>query len=173
MPTSNFQPIRLLDPDHCYKFTYLMANSADPDQLASEEANWSGSTHLQRQGISRFSRTRVKISIPTRMRENIPSDMWAQLRFKSVHTLVFMKIFCILGYPKCTQWLFWSDCTNAQVDLNLCWVHKLEGRFCVGAQFYLPPTTVCIPNCLCNSLILLTLNELCREKRIIWDNYEH
>ena len=23
----------------CYKFTYLMANSADPDQLASEEAN--------------------------------------------------------------------------------------------------------------------------------------
>ena len=25
-------------------FTYLMANSADPDQLASSEANWSGST---------------------------------------------------------------------------------------------------------------------------------
>ena len=36
MPTSNFQPIRLLDPD---KITYLMANSADPDQMASEEAN--------------------------------------------------------------------------------------------------------------------------------------
>ena len=31
MPTSNFQPIRLLDPDFCYKFAYLMANSADPD----------------------------------------------------------------------------------------------------------------------------------------------
>ena len=26
------------------KFTYLMENSVDPDQLASEEANWSGST---------------------------------------------------------------------------------------------------------------------------------
>ena len=38
-PTSNFQPIRLLDPDCCYKFTYLMANSANPDQLASSEAN--------------------------------------------------------------------------------------------------------------------------------------
>ena len=38
-PTSNFQPIRLLDPDCCYKFAYLMANSADPDQLASSEAN--------------------------------------------------------------------------------------------------------------------------------------
>ena len=37
-PTSNFQPIRLLDQDCCYKFTYL-ANSADPDQLASSEAN--------------------------------------------------------------------------------------------------------------------------------------
>ena len=38
-PISNFQPIRLLDPDCCYKFIYIMANSADPDQLASEEAN--------------------------------------------------------------------------------------------------------------------------------------
>ena len=31
--------IRLLDLDFCYKFTYFMANSADPDQLASSEAN--------------------------------------------------------------------------------------------------------------------------------------
>ena len=30
-PTSNCQPIRLLDPGCCYKFTCLMANSADPD----------------------------------------------------------------------------------------------------------------------------------------------
>ena len=37
MPISYFQPIRLLDPDCRYKFTYLMANSADPDQLASSE----------------------------------------------------------------------------------------------------------------------------------------
>ena len=60
MPTSNFQPIRLLDLVCCYKFTYLMANSADPDQLASSEANWSGSTLFAKQGISGFSRTRVK-----------------------------------------------------------------------------------------------------------------
>ena len=38
MTTSNFQPIRLPDPDCCYKFAYLMTNSADPDQLASSEA---------------------------------------------------------------------------------------------------------------------------------------
>ena len=33
----NFQPIRLLDKDCCYIFAYLMAKSADPDQLASSE----------------------------------------------------------------------------------------------------------------------------------------
>ena len=38
-PTSNFQSIRLLDQDCWYKFTYLLANSADPDQLASSEAD--------------------------------------------------------------------------------------------------------------------------------------
>ena len=53
MPTSNFQPIRLLDPGCCYKFTYLMANSADPEPTDLD-------LHcLQRQGISGFSRTRV------------------------------------------------------------------------------------------------------------------
>ena len=52
MPTSNFQPIRLLDPDCCYKFKNLMANNAapDPDQLASSEANWSGSTLFAKAG---------------------------------------------------------------------------------------------------------------------------
>ena len=37
-----------------------MANSIDPDQLASSEANWSGSTLFAKQDISGFSRTRVK-----------------------------------------------------------------------------------------------------------------
>ena len=50
MPTSNFQPIRLLDLNCCYNFTYFMANSADPDQLASSEANWSGSTLFAKAG---------------------------------------------------------------------------------------------------------------------------
>ena len=41
-PTSNFQPIRLLNLVCGYKFKhmYLMSKSADPDQLASSlEAN--------------------------------------------------------------------------------------------------------------------------------------
>ena len=49
-PTTNFQPIRLFDQGFLYKFTYLMANSADPDQLASSEANWSGSTLFAKAG---------------------------------------------------------------------------------------------------------------------------
>ena len=57
-PTSNFQPIRLLDPDCCYKFTYLMANSADPDQLASSEANWSGSTLFAKAGYIRVQQNK-------------------------------------------------------------------------------------------------------------------
>ena len=40
-----------------------MANYADPDQLASSEANRSGSTLFAKQGISGFSRTRVKMSL--------------------------------------------------------------------------------------------------------------
>ena len=38
-PTSNFQPIRLIDPVCQYKFTYLIPKSVDPNQLASLEAN--------------------------------------------------------------------------------------------------------------------------------------
>ena len=34
--------------------THLMANSADPDQLASSEANWSGSAVFAKAGYIRF-----------------------------------------------------------------------------------------------------------------------
>ena len=37
-----------------------MANSADPDQLASSEANWSGSTLFAKTGHVVFSKRRVK-----------------------------------------------------------------------------------------------------------------
>ena len=39
-----------------------MANSVYPDQLASEEANWSGCTLFAKQGISGFSRARIKFA---------------------------------------------------------------------------------------------------------------
>ena len=37
-----------------------MTNSADPGQLASEEANWSGSTLFAKTGHIMFSKRRVK-----------------------------------------------------------------------------------------------------------------
>ena len=43
--------------------------------------------------------------------------------------VVRMKKLCILGYPKCAQRRFWSDCANAQTDLNLRWAHMSEGTF--------------------------------------------
>ena len=52
-PISSFQPIKLFDPDCWLLFTYLMANSAEPDQLASSEANWSGSTLFAKAGYIR------------------------------------------------------------------------------------------------------------------------
>ena len=50
IPTSNFQPIRLIDPGCQYKFTYFVTNSEDPDQLASSEANISGSALFAKAG---------------------------------------------------------------------------------------------------------------------------
>ena len=43
-PLLIFSQSDYFDPEYWYKFIYLMANSADPDQLASSEANWSRST---------------------------------------------------------------------------------------------------------------------------------
>ena len=49
-------PLTLSQSDYLiqcwYKFAYLMANSADPDQLASSEANRSGSTLFSKAGHS-------------------------------------------------------------------------------------------------------------------------
>ena len=90
MPTSNFQPIRLLDLDCYNKFTYLMANSADPDQLASSEANWSGSTLFAKQDISGFSKTRVN-------RENLHFIL---LQWNLYIILVFIKYFKFFIYIK-------------------------------------------------------------------------
>ena len=68
MPTSNFQPIRLLDLDYChdllcycYELTYLMAVQIQISRHLQKPTDLD--LHcLQKQGISGFSRTRVKIS---------------------------------------------------------------------------------------------------------------
>ena len=58
MPTSNFQPIRLLHAGSWYKVTFLMSKSVDPNQLPSSEAKTDLYLHCL-QSISGFSRTRV------------------------------------------------------------------------------------------------------------------
>ena len=69
--------------------------------------------------------------------ESVPSDIWSKEDSNQlVHSrslirdiVVRMKKFCILGYPKCVQWRFWSDYANAQADLNLRLAHMSEGMF--------------------------------------------
>ena len=58
---ANFQPTNLLDTGCWHKFKYWMANSADPDQLASREANRSGSTLFAKAWHNLVSAGRVKI----------------------------------------------------------------------------------------------------------------
>ena len=46
-----------------------------------------------------------------------------------------MKKLCNSGLPKCAQWRFWSDCANAQSDLNIRWVIMSDGTLAhVAAQ---------------------------------------
>ena len=70
--------------------------------------------------------------------ENVPSDMSAQRRLKlacayprSLIRVFFvrMKKLWIICYTKQDPWWFWSDCANAQADLNLRWAHMSEGTF--------------------------------------------
>ena len=59
-PTSNFQPIRLLNWSSLLIQIHIMTNSADPDRLLQKPTDLS--LHcLQRKGISGFNRTRVNI----------------------------------------------------------------------------------------------------------------
>ena len=52
----------------------------------------------------------------------------------SVVTVCMMKI-CILAYPKCAQWRFWSNWATVQAGLNLHWMHISEGTFSDSAVF--------------------------------------
>ena len=55
---------------------------------------------------------------------------------RSAHPRSLIRVFvvrkkklCILGYPKCAQRRFRSDCANAQADLNLRWAHMSGGAY--------------------------------------------
>ena len=59
-PISDYQPIRLHHIMFSFKFTNWMTNSVDPDQMASSEAIWSGSTLFANVGVVVNSRIKVK-----------------------------------------------------------------------------------------------------------------
>ena len=72
MRTSYCQPIRILDPGCWYKFAYWMTNSAALGQLVDLDLHC-----LQRQGMSRTSRAKVKGSYPL-----MPSiKTWSRMNF--------------------------------------------------------------------------------------------
>ena len=60
---------------------------------------------------------------------NEDSNQSAHLRILIRVFVVRIKKVGILCYPKRAQWRFWSDCANAQSDLNLRWAHMSEGTF--------------------------------------------
>ena len=56
-------------------------------------------------------------------------DSYQTARMRSLNKVfvVRLKKHCILDYPKCAQWRFWTICANIQADLNLSWAHMSEG----------------------------------------------
>ena len=90
MPTFNFLPFRLLDPDCWYKFTYLMANSAEPTDL---------DLHcLQKQGISGYSRTRVYVNDAVQNLPGLqiqPSFSVIALNNRNIQINIFLTVFIL------------------------------------------------------------------------------
>ena len=82
-----FQPIRLLDLDFWLKFTYLMTNSADPDQLASSEDNWSGATLFAKTGHVVFSKRKVNYWFSNYTETNDRSFQWFYLPINPMKAL--------------------------------------------------------------------------------------
>ena len=57
---------------------------------------------------------------PQHEKKKQTSDMYFQQRLKSACTSVPSdQSLCTLGYPKCAQWRFWSDCTTVFIILVL------------------------------------------------------
>ena len=105
-----------------------MINSADPDQLASEEANWSGSTLFAKSGYIGVQQNKGFNSLITQLTVRKQTFRHVQLT-KTQFSLHIMAVWpeyslsvwrnCIHEYPKCIQWRFWSDCD----------AHVSEGMF--------------------------------------------
>ena len=65
-----------------------MANSADPDQLASEEANWSGPTLFAKAGYIQVQKDNGYIT-KTRLFKYIENFTFKNWKFSDKKTLIF------------------------------------------------------------------------------------
>ena len=123
-----------------------MTNSADADQLASSEANWSGSTPFAKTGNVVFSKRRVKFSWA------IKPALLQALRGSS---------------PINNVWMYtWKHCWRASLHLKRLWYPDCFTRTIdVGVQCW--PLS---PNDICS---LIKLNEYtfmrCDSVRIQWN----
>ena len=101
-----------------------MANSADPDQLASSEANWSGFTLFERQGISGFSMTRVKCVL-SGIRK-------VELIFLMVSCcyLSFLVLFCNL------LWIWLYPFLSSLIYFATLWANSADDKLTVFFLFF-------------------------------------
>ena len=92
-----------------------------------------------------------------------PAHSCSRIRVYIVH----MKKLCTLGYPKCTQWRFWSDCTNAQADLNLHWAHMTEGTLSDIAAFFYSTGNIPI-RWILKMKLKITVDTDQKQQNVIW-----
>ena len=96
-----------------------MAKSADPDQLASEEANWSGSTLFAEVGYIRVQQTRVKFMLL----------LFGKTLLMSTHTICFLQINrekIVFSWKK-KSILSWATCIRDQATGRLGRNSRLKG----------------------------------------------
>ena len=70
-----------------------------------------------------------------------PTETEISLRIRAVWSVnslsTLEKKLCVFAIQR-AHWKFWSDCVNAQADLNLRWAHMSEGTFSdVSDQMFL------------------------------------
>ena len=83
--------------------------------------------------------------------KKVPSDVCPMKTLISLYSctvwsvfVVSMRKLCIPFYPKLAKWRFWSDCANAQADLNLRWGHTWRHIFwCCGSNNWYFFTKTC------------------------------
>ena len=141
-----------------------MTNSADPDQLASSEANWSGSTLFAKTGQDVFSKRRDYISTTaTSLQQPVLSV--PQRDCSRVTLYVWYCHYCLLtvsvnrqrhkGHKSCfcsifrngwQPYLKFAHITNLQADMSLFIIHNSLGRVQIwtAKSWSRPKETICM-----------------------------